>query len=367
MGSEVTTALIQGQFYIQYPTFTLDVEFSVPAAGVTAIFGHSGSGKTTLLRCIAGLEKVPGGQLDFCGDPWQSGRRFVATHRRDIGYVFQEPSLFAHLTVRQNLDYGRRRVDNPMNDNEAAHIIELLGLRPLLERQPDKLSGGEKQRVAIARALLLKPKLLLMDEPLASLDHARKQEILGYLERLKSELTMPILYVSHSMDEVARLADHLVVIERGQIQAQGPLQQVLSERQLLQRQWQQYGDEMFSLLIGKVVTPCTTHQLTEVDVDGVLIRMPRHEVTAGQEVRLRLAARDISLALACPQQTSILNVFECTILAIDEVADAGQCQITMSLGQHRLMAFVSLYSSQALNLAPGVAVFAQIKAVSIHE
>ncbi|MDP1536360.1 MAG: molybdenum ABC transporter ATP-binding protein [Burkholderiales bacterium] len=235
---------ILARFRHGYPGFTLDVDLELPSRGVTALFGHSGSGKTTLLRCIAGLERTANGYLAIDGTLWQDGASFLPTHRRPIGYVFQEASLFPHLSVRGNLEYGAKRAQSlPAREGGAgggranlcrpasadfSHIVELLGIGTLLDRKPERLSGGERQRVAIARALLTAPRLLLMDEPLAALDLARKNEILPYLERLHDELEIPVLYVSHAPDEVARLADHLVVMDGGRAVAQGPLADVLS-------------------------------------------------------------------------------------------------------------------------------------------
>ena len=205
---------IDARFQLDWPGFRLDVDVQLPAKGVTALFGHSGSGKTTLLRCIAGLERPPLGRLSFKGALWQDQEVWVPTHRRPLGYVFQEASLFPHLSVMNNLRYGQKR-SQAAQRIALDHAIELLGIGSLLERKPDLLSGGERQRVGIARALAVSPEILLMDEPLAALDLKRKQEILPYLERLHDELEIPVLYVSHSPDEVARLADNLVVLESG--------------------------------------------------------------------------------------------------------------------------------------------------------
>ena len=223
---------IHARFKLDWPGFSLDVDLDLPARGVTALFGHSGSGKTTLLRCIAGLERAPGGYVAIDGEVWQDADRFLPTHQRPLGYVFQEASLFQHLSARGNLEYGRKRAKGVMGRAALDHVIELLGIGALLERRPDQLSGGERQRVAIARALAVKPRLLLMDEPLAALDLARKQEILPYLERLHDELEIPILYVSHSPDEVARLADHIVVMQAGRSVASGPLVETLARLDL---------------------------------------------------------------------------------------------------------------------------------------
>ncbi|MBS3934962.1 MAG: molybdenum ABC transporter ATP-binding protein, partial [Sulfuritalea sp.] len=213
---------IHARFRHAYPGFTLAVDLTLPGRGVTALFGHSGSGKTTLLRCIAGLERAQG-RLTVNGETWQDDASFLPTHRRALGYVFQEASLFSHLTVRGNLDYGMKRCPRRPAAAEFEKTVDLLGIGALLERKPERLSGGERQRVAIARALLTLPRLLLMDEPLASLDPARKNEIIPYLERLHGALEIPVLYVSHATDEVARLADHIVVMADGRALASGPL------------------------------------------------------------------------------------------------------------------------------------------------
>ena len=346
---------------IQHADFKLDVDLKLPTHGVTAIFGPSGSGKTSLLRAIAGLDRPDQGQINFNGQIWQADKDFLAPHKRPIGYVFQESSLFDHMNVQKNLDYGQKRAATPLNDNEREHIIDLLDLRPLLSRQPDQLSGGERQRVAIARALLPGPELLLMDEPMASLDFARKKEILGLLERLKSDLKIPLLYISHNIDEVTRLADHLVILENGRATHQGPLQEILSRHKVLNRM----SDEPFTLLFGQVTTACTSHLLTEVSIGDALIQIPCQAVEKGQEIRLHLYAKDVSIALNKPEHTSVLNILECGIDAIDEATTDGQCLIHLSLQNTRLQARVSAYSCRELGLQTGMKVFAQIKAVSI--
>ncbi|MBU1564555.1 MAG: molybdenum ABC transporter ATP-binding protein [Proteobacteria bacterium] len=211
---------IEAHFHLTWPGFALHVDLHLPAGGVTALFGHSGSGKTTLLRCIAGLERAPGGRLCVNGELWQDEEHWLPTHKRGVGYVFQEPSLFPHLSVLGNLQYGMKRTSDPQRI-DLQQLVELLGISHLLVRKPDSLSGGERQRVGIARALAVSPCLLLMDEPLAALDLKRKREILPYLERLHDELEIPVLYVSHSPDEVMRLADHVVVLDDGLVLAEG--------------------------------------------------------------------------------------------------------------------------------------------------
>ncbi|HEX5756043.1 MAG TPA: molybdenum ABC transporter ATP-binding protein, partial [Arenimonas sp.] len=221
---------IAAKFALDWPGFALDVELALPARGVSALFGPSGSGKTTVLRCLAGLERARGA-MRVGNEVWQDQARFLPTHRRPIGYVFQDAALFPHLSVLGNLRYGQRR-SRDASSVDLKQAIELLGIGDLLDRKPDTLSGGERQRVAIARALAVGPRLLLLDEPLAALDAARKREVLPYLETLHESLDIPVVYVSHSSDEVARLADHLVLLDAGRVRAQGPLLQLAADLEI---------------------------------------------------------------------------------------------------------------------------------------
>lgn len=352
-------------FKLPFPDFTLDVDLTLPTQGVTVLFGPSGSGKTSLLRAIAGLVRPPGGHLTFRDQVWQSEKIFIPTHKRPIGYVFQESSLFDHLTVQQNLIYAVKRAYKParavLDHTNYHYIIELLDISHLRHRRPDQLSGGERQRVALARALVRKPALLLMDEPMASLDYGRKKEILTFLEHVKSELEVPLIYVSHNVDEVTRLADHLVVLDQGRVEVQGPIEQVLSQHKILNRM----RDEPFTLLFGQVIIPRTVHHLTEVDIGDALIRMPQQDVKMGQKIRLHLYAKDVSLTLIPPKETSVLNIIDCRIDRIDPVPNDGQCLIHLTRQETRFKALISTYSCEALNLKPGRKVFAQIKAVSL--
>ena len=226
---------IAARFQLAWPGFSLDVDLRVPATGVTALYGPSGSGKTTLLRCVAGLERAASGFLAIGDEIWQDQTRFVPTHQRALGYVFQDAALFPHLSVQENLEFGLRRIAAGERRVSLDEAVDLLGIRPLLSRRPGRLSGGERQRVAIARALAVSPRLLLLDEPLAALDLARKREILPYLQRLHETLQIPVLYVTHSPDEVARLADHLVVLEQGRVLADLPVQQFFDQSLLEER------------------------------------------------------------------------------------------------------------------------------------
>lgn len=353
-------------FQLELNDFKLDVDVCLPGSGITAIFGQSGSGKTTLLRCIAGLHKASDARCFFAGDCWQQGSTFLATHKRPLAYVFQESSLFPHLTVLKNLEYGCKRVKPRVHREIFDHIVELLGLQTLLLRRPMSLSGGERQRVAIARALLLQPKLLLMDEPLASLDSQRKQEVLSYLEKVRDELNIPCLYVSHSIDEVARLADQVLVLEQGQVIRQGNVDDVLRFDGGLSLAQQQ----PFSLLYARVVTACDDQHLAILNVDGLLLRMPALDVGAGQELRLRLYAKDISICLDKPEHSSILNIIPCHITSIEEMngeQSGSQRRVHLQWGQSHIWAQITTYSCRQLNLKADMLVYAQVKAVSVMQ
>ncbi len=226
--------MIHARLQLDHGAFSLDLDVQLPGRGVTALYGPSGSGKTTCLRCIAGLERPARGFIEVNGQVWQNSEHavFVPPHKRSVGYVFQEASLFAHLSVRANLAFGLKRIAPAQRRVDMQQATELLGIGHLLDRQPHNLSGGERQRVGIARALLTSPQLLLMDEPLAALDSRRKNEILPYLQRLHDELDIPVLYVSHSQDEVARLADHIVLLDGGRALASGPIGETLARLDL---------------------------------------------------------------------------------------------------------------------------------------
>lgn len=353
--------MIEVRFKLNYPGFTLDVDLSLPSTGVTALFGHSGSGKTTLLRSIAGLEHVPGGRLVFDGEVWQDGNTFIPTHHRPLGYVFQEASLFPHLTVQGNLDYGMKRRMGRRASADIWHIVDLLGIGHLLERKPDSLSGGERQRVGIARALLTQPRLLLMDEPLAALDLARKQEILPYLEQLHEELKIPVLYVSHAPDEVARLADHLIALEAGRVVAAGPLAETLARADLPIR----LGEDAGVVLDATVAEIDSAWHLARVDFPGgsLWVRNEGHPV--GKHLRVRVLARDVSLARDEPTGSSILNRFRATVRELADDAHPALLLARVAVGNQSLLARLTRRSAAALALAPGNEVWAQVKAVAV--
>lgn len=353
---------VQAHFGLTLGAFRLAASFEAPATGVTALFGPSGSGKTTVLRCVAGLERADEGSLRVNGDCWQdeSRRLFRPPHRRPIGYVFQEPSLFPHLSVRGNLEYGLKRVDPGQRRVDFDQAAELLGVVRLLERSPARLSGGERQRVAIARALLTSPSLLLMDEPLAALDSQSKAEIMPYLERLHAELSVPVLYVSHSPSEVARLADHMVVMEDGQVGAEGPLSDLMTRLDLpLSR-----GEHAEAVLEGVVAGHDDAFHLTEVAVAGVRIAIPRQDLAIGERVRLRIQARDVSLALVPPERSSIVNVLPARVVELDQHAP-GLVTVRLRVDGAGLLARVTARSAAQLGLEPGQQLYAQVKAVAL--
>lgn len=355
---------IQARFHLDWPGFTLDVNLALPARGVTALFGHSGSGKTTLLRCIAGLERATQGQLTVNGEVWQDDAQtpalWLPTHKRPLGYVFQEASLFPHLSVMGNLRYGLKRISGTQQGG-LDQAIDLLGIAHLLDRKPDRLSGGERSRIGIARALAVNPSLLLMDEPLAALDLKRKQEILPYLERLHRQLDIPVLYVSHAPDEVARLADHLVVMDAGRAVAAGTLTDTLARLDLPI----QLGEDVGVVLQAVVTERDAQWHLVRLEFPGGSLWVRESGHALGQAVRVRILARDVSIALAPVTGTSIQN---CVNAVVDEIADdhhPALSLVRLNLGTVPLLARLTQRSAAALGLVPGKAVWAQIKAVAL--
>ncbi len=340
--------------------FTLDVDLQIPGRGVTAIFGPSGCGKTTLLRAISGLEKSVDGFVKIGETLWQDRKHFIPTHRRSLGYVFQEASLFPHLNVRSNLEYGVKRVPDEECSVSLDHAIELLGIGNLLGRKPGYLSGGERQRVAIARAIAVSPRLLLMDEPLAALDQKSKQEILPYIESLHQELDIPVIYVSHSTDEVARIADYLVLLDRGSVKAAGAISDMLTRLDLPLA----HGGDAEALIKATVSGHDDDYHLTYLDSQGGSFAVIHKKLPVGNAVRLRIAARDVSLTLDHQSDTSIQNIFPATV---QEVVPKGDAQVTVSLkvGDVYMLACITRKSASVLDLKPGKSVYAQVKSVSL--
>ncbi len=354
--------MIHARFDLAYPGFALHADIQLPARGVTALFGPSGSGKTTLLRCIAGLERAAVGLLRVHDEVWQDGAKFLPVHRRRLGYVFQEASLFHHLSVRRNLEYGLRRIPATERKVQLEQVVEWLSLNNLLDRNdPASLSGGERQRVAIGRALLTSPRLLLMDEPLSSLDASSKQDILPYLERLHGELDIPVLYVSHALDEVARLADHLVLMEQGRIIASGALNDTLSRLDLPTA----HLDDAGAVIEAAVSVHDDKYHLTRLDFSGGSLWVSKVERAAGTKVRARVLARDVSIVITAPHGSSINNILAARIA---EIRDEGpdKVNVRMTAGdEHMLLSRITRRSRDQLGLVVGMEVFAQVKSVAL--
>lgn len=357
------------QIQLNRSAFMLDVDLQLPGQGITAILGASGSGKTTLLRAVAGLEKNQQGRIQIGAHVWQDTQQGIdlPTWQRPLGYVFQESSLLPHLTVSDNLNFGLKRAlktsGNAQPDAAKAlqASIELLGIGNLLQRMPDQLSGGERQRVAIARAIAMQPQLLLMDEPLASLDAARRQEIFPWLSKLRDELKMPMLYVTHSADEVARLADHLVVLDKGNVKAQGPVSAVLTQvvNPVV------VGEDAGALIAGHIGQVDKQWHLSRIDFEGGCVWMRDAGLPVGKAVRIRILARDVSLATSEPQNTSIQNQLRGTIQSITPDAHPSQVLVVLKCGAEEVMARVTKRAVDELGLLVGQPVWAQVKSVAL--
>lgn len=345
--------------------FQLNVDLDLPSNGITVLFGPSGSGKTSLLRCVAGLERPTNALVRIGQDLWQEDARaiYVPTWQRDLGFVFQEASLFDHLNVQKNLTFGLNRSRKPGAPEALTQAIELLGIGHLLHRHPASLSGGERQRIAIARALATQPRLLLLDEPLAALDLARRQEILPWLERMRDELSIPMLYVTHSADEVARLADHLVMLVSGSIKASGPVQEVLSriDSPVI------VGEDAGVLLRGRVAQRDAHWHLSQVGFPGGYLWVRDNDIAVGQPVRLRVLARDVSITTHEIFDTSIQNHLKGQIDTISDDVHPSQALIRIRCGESTLLARVTKKSISALNLKIGDAIWVLVKSVAVIE
>jgi len=344
------------------PSFLLDVDAELPSRGISAVLGPSGSGKTTLLRAIAGLEAEARGIVDLGdGRLWLDSERGlrVPPHRREVGYVPQEAVLFDHLSVRGNLEYGRRR--RPGGVLEFDRVVAWLGIGPLLDRGTTGLSGGERQRVAIARALLAGPRLLLMDEPLSAVDEPGRAEVLVCLERLHRELALPVLYVSHSRTEVLRLADHVVVLDRGRMIAAGSVRAIGARTDLAA-----FGGDADLGTVADAVVARTDADLalSYLDFSGGRLAVPAIDAAPGETRRVRFLAKDVSIALERPRATSILNVLEARVVEIRDV-ETAQPLVVLDAGGASLLARITRKSLRDLALAPGNAVYAQIKGVAL--
>lgn len=354
---------IRARFRLDYPAFALDIDLNLPCRGVTALFGPSGSGKTTALRCVAGLVRAPGGRLIIGDDIWQDETTdfFLPTYRRPLGMVFQDASLFPHLSVHANLNYGMKRSGATPASSGFDAIVALLGIESLLDRMPLNLSGGERHRVAIARALLTRPRLLLMDEPLAALDLKRKLEVLPYLERMRDELDIPILYVSHSPDEVARLADHLVLMENGGIVASGSLAETLARIDLPSA----FADDA-GVVLNAVVAEHEEDELTRLEFAGGEILVSRRPEQVGRRLRCRIHARNVSLAIDHHADTSILNILPATVVAFAQTDTPGHVLVQLALRDGSpLLSRITERSRRQLGIVGEAKVWAQVKAVAL--
>jgi molybdate transport system ATP-binding protein len=353
---------IQLRLSLRHAAFALELDLALPGRGITALFGPSGCGKTSCLRAIAGLDHVAGALVVINGETWQddSRGRFVPVHQRSVGYVFQEPSLFTHLSVQGNLDYGFQRAGQP-HDIDHAGIVDMLDIRALLDRRTDGLSGGERQRVAIARALLGKPRLLLLDEPLAALDTTRRAELLPCLARLHDHLAIPAIYVSHALDEVAQLADHLVLLGSASGIHSGPLAQMLARLDLASA----FANDPCVVIETVVAAHDDADHLSRLDFDGGALFVARRAEPLGQRLRYRIHARDVSLSLHPPEATSILNVMPACVVDMIGTETPAHVLVRLQLGDVSLLSRISRRSWNTLQLASGSRVWAQIKSAAL--
>ena len=351
--------MIECKIKIQLESFMLDANFSIPDRGITVVFGPSGSGKTTLLRAIAGIEKSDDGFLKIGDSVWQKGENFLPTHKRQIGYVFQDAALFDHLDVKGNLNFVIKRAIG-LKEDFIESIHNLLEIKTLLNRKTTQLSGGERQRVAIARALLTNPKILLLDEPLSALDLKRKNEILPYLDSIHNDLEIPILYVTHSQDEMSRLADHLLLIEDGNIIGSGPVNDMLTRFDMPLS----HGGDAVSIIEAEVLKRDPEFNLMHLDFLGGQFIVPDNGFPVQTKVRIRVVARDVSLTKSKQVDTSILNIFPAMV---QEIVNEGEAQVMVRLQikETILLACITRKSSYKLRLEKGSEVFVQVKSVAI--
>lgn len=343
---------------IQRGTFSLQVELTLPMQGITAIFGPSGSGKSSLLRAIAGLDQHRKGCVRLGTQDWQTESSFLPVHQRNIGYVFQEDNLFPHLNVQGNLYYGSRRAGRP--DAEVTELVELMQIGDLLQRKPAELSGGERQKVAIARALALKPVLLMMDEPMSGLDLGFRNSFLPQLRMLINKAQIPVLYVSHTPDEVAQLADTLVLLEKGKPACAGNLADLLTSS----RYSLAYRADAESVIDARVKQHDAHYGLLELEFSGGTMNVSGAALPIGQQVRVRIFAQDVSIALQPPERSSILNVYPAKIIELMSCNDS-QVSVLLQVGSNKLLARITRKSAELLELQNGKDVYVQIKSVAV--
>lgn len=346
---------------VGYPGFTLEIAQQFPLQGITALFGPSGCGKSTLLRIIAGYERRASGRVTYGDEVWLGAGSAMPPHRRGVGYVFQDARLFPHLTTHGNLTYAHKRAATLPGRYSFDDVVDGLDLAPLFDRRTDQLSGGERQRVAIGRTLLARPRLLLMDEPLAALDTRRKGEILPYINRLPHAFDVPVIYVTHALEEVTQLCDRIVALAEGRVVAAGGVVETLERLDLADVQGR---FEAGTMLTGRIVAQDSALHLSRVDLGGDRIEVPQIRLGVGQDVRLRVRARDVSLALSRPEGLSIRNILDATVLTIDPEPASAFAEVLLDVGGQHLRARVTRAAIADLGLTTGQPVLALVKAVS---
>lgn len=345
------------------PDFALSVDIEFPGSGITVLSGPSGSGKTTVLRCVAGLERAAQGVIRIQSHTWQDSgsSAFLPAWKRPIGYVFQEASLFEHLNVRENLEFGVNRTKSATARQALDDAVDLLGIQAFMKRQPHELSGGERQRVAIARALATHPELLLLDEPLSALDQPRRQEILPWLERIRDALGTPMLYVTHAVDEIARLADHVVVMNHGRVTGSGSTAEVFASSNSPVSS----TDEVCVLIDGHIDARDSQWHLLRVNFEGGSLWVSDSGIAIGKRVRVRMLARDVSITRAEPVDTSIQNHLEGIVESIPQDTHPSQALVRIRCGKTLVLARVTRKSIAMLALQPGSRVWVQVKSVAV--
>lgn len=341
--------------------FAIDAAFSMPAQGVTALFGPSGCGKSTILAAVAGLLRPQAGRVVLDGATvFDSAQRiFLPPERRRCGVVFQDARLFPHLSVETNLRYGLRRAPKGADGPGFAEVVALLGIGHLLDRRPARLSGGERQRVALGRALLSRPRILLMDEPLAALDAARRAEVLPFLARLRDAARLPILYVTHALEEVDALADHLVLLDAGRLVAEGPVAALAARTDLPLA-----GRRDAGVLLDCTVAGEKQGGLTRLDFAGGALLTTLHPGPTGTRLRVRVRARDVAVAVEEPHGISTQNILKGTLAAIQSAGDGPEVFLRLAIGRSDLLARITRDSVERLSLHPGMAIWALVKAVT---
>jgi len=342
--------------------FSLDVEFEFPKSGVTALFGASGSGKTTVLRCLAGLESAAHSVVHISDEIWSDDKVCLPAHKRSVGYVFQDAGLLPHLTVAKNLDYATKRSHQKCSEPERESIFSMLAIEHLMKKLPSQLSGGEKQRVSIARALLVKPKILLMDEPLASLDAKRKHEILPYLEKLHEHTEIPIIYVSHDLQEVAKLADYVVVIDEGRVVKADSVMATINDYRLSGI----YHQELSSVIEAEVEQIEEQWKLSRVALGRQHMWVVNNNDEVGKKLRLNIAAKDVSVATSTPTNTSVLNILSGQLTEISTTETSSKAILKVAVEARYLYAEISLKSLHRLSLKEGDTIWLQIKTIAVE-